>query len=458
MAFIRKIKKKSGTYYANVETYREDGKVKQRVLSYMGKDVEGQIVKKVQSDKIEIAEVRQYLDGYVLYELTKQLKLEESLGTDAPYFLLMVYSHILERVSISQMPDWLKLTDLPTILGVNGFSSKKFYNSLDKLQRLDFTIVEKELIKVWETQENIKETLIIDVTDTYFNGKHAEWKSRRGKDGKNDKLVQIALAVSAKNGFPVFHKLYEGNINNVKILQDMLSELKLGKYEGIIVDRGMYSKENVEELNKLQIHGVVGMRTHKNVEDEILSKIQRDEIFQKECQVKLISTKVYIKGFPYLGGRVIVIYNPTLEILKKEHDMDSKKKAKSTNYMGYSLLYHNTDLEDAAVVKKYFDRDIVEKSFRQMKGMLELRPIRVWLMSHIEAHIKLCYLSYCILSWFSYLLKPIDITASKALRELNKGYKVRLEDKSSNFSWNKTVTLTALQKKILDKVNVVYKT
>ena len=418
MSFIRKIKKKSGTYYANVESYREDGQVKQRVLSYMGKDVGGQIVKKVQSDKIEIVEVKQYLDGYVLYELTKQLKLEKILGAEAPYYFLMVYSHILERISISQIPEWLKLTDLPTILGVGEFSSKKFYDALDKLQRLDFSLVEKELLKVWEIQENIKETLIIDVTDTYFNGKHAEWKSRRGKDGKYDKLVQVALAVSAKNGFPVFHKIYEGNINNVKILQDMLSELKVGNYEGIIVDRGMYSKENIEELNKLKIRGIVGMRTHKSVEDQILSKIQRDEIFQKECQVKLISTKVYIKGFPYLGGRVIVIYNPTLEILKREHDMESKKKAKSTDYMGYSLLYHSTDLDDAEVVKKYFDRDIVEKSFRQMKGMLELRPVRVWLMNHVEAHIKLCYLAYSILCWFSYLLKPLEINSSTALREL----------------------------------------
>ena len=30
MAFVRKIKKKSGTYLAEVESYRENGKVKQR--------------------------------------------------------------------------------------------------------------------------------------------------------------------------------------------------------------------------------------------------------------------------------------------------------------------------------------------------------------------------------------------------------------------------------------------
>ena len=39
MAFIRKIKTKSGTYLAEVEGYRKDGKVKQRVIKYLGKEI-----------------------------------------------------------------------------------------------------------------------------------------------------------------------------------------------------------------------------------------------------------------------------------------------------------------------------------------------------------------------------------------------------------------------------------
>jgi phage gp37-like protein len=35
MAFIRKIKTKSGTYLAEVESYRDNGKVRQRVLRYV---------------------------------------------------------------------------------------------------------------------------------------------------------------------------------------------------------------------------------------------------------------------------------------------------------------------------------------------------------------------------------------------------------------------------------------
>jgi hypothetical protein len=41
MAFIRRIKKKSGIYLAKVESYRKEGKVKQRVIKYLGKEIDG---------------------------------------------------------------------------------------------------------------------------------------------------------------------------------------------------------------------------------------------------------------------------------------------------------------------------------------------------------------------------------------------------------------------------------
>lgn len=43
MAFIRKIKKGNAVYLAKVETYREEGKVKQRVLEYVGKEEGGKL-------------------------------------------------------------------------------------------------------------------------------------------------------------------------------------------------------------------------------------------------------------------------------------------------------------------------------------------------------------------------------------------------------------------------------
>jgi transposase len=92
-----------------------------------------------------------------------------------------------------------------------------------------------------------------------------------------------------------------------------------------------------------------------------------------------------------------------------------------------------------------------------LKGVLGLRPRRVWLKTHVEGHIKLCYLSYAILSLFGYKVKKLELSAPEALDKLKCGYKVWLKDSESNFEWSETVTLEKIQEEILDALGVMYK-
>jgi len=80
MAFIRRIKKGGATYLAKVESYREDGKVKQRVLEYVGKEENGVPVQKMDINKIDVENVKQYADVRVLHQLALELNLSYLLG------------------------------------------------------------------------------------------------------------------------------------------------------------------------------------------------------------------------------------------------------------------------------------------------------------------------------------------------------------------------------------------
>ena len=83
-----------------------------------------------------------------------------------------------------------------------------------------------------------------------------------------------------------------------------------------------------------------------------------------------------------------------MESLKKAHYYEHSLDESIVRYLGCSLIYRNTSLSIEDVIKKYFDKDSVERAFKQMKGVLDLRPVRVWLKSHIEDHVKICYLTY----------------------------------------------------------------
>jgi transposase len=125
-------------------------------------------------------------------------------------------------------------------------------------------------------------------------------------------------------------------------------------------------------------------------------------------------------------------------------------KAEEAKYMGYSLIYHTTELSEEEVVKAYYEKDIVEKAFKEMKNSINLQPIRKYLISHIKAHVKICYLAYVILSYMQYRLRAKGISATSALEKLQPVYKVELKSKKEGFQWSKIVTLTKEQKSILN--------
>lgn len=454
MTFVRKIKKQSGTYLAEVENYRENGKVKQRFIKYLGVDVGGIPQRAVKTSDISITEVKECLAFHAIHSISKQLGLPELLGEKSKYILLMIYSHLVEKLSISKMKKWLEKTELPSILGIEELGVNTLYNSLDYLEELDWNKINNSILNHWfsECKEAKDKAIIIDVTDTYFNGSGANWKKRKGKDGKYDKLIQIGLAVTGENGFPLKHNMYEGNISNSKIMSDFISDTKTLGMKTVVIDRGMTTIDRIDEFEKLSIQCIAGIKSNVKLEKDFIDKTSREEIFTKNFMVKLKETTVYAKSFDYKNGKLLVIFNPDIEVnqrnklLSKEKITD--KEISKMKYFGYSFIFHSTDYQTDEVVRKYFEKDIVEKSFHQIKGVLSLHPLRLQMIDRISAHVKICYLAFCILSLMKFKLKKLNISPVEALDELSSGYKVYLHDEKNNFKWSKVVTLNKNQEKI----------
>ena len=435
-----------------VESYRKDGKIKQRVIEYLGKEINGQPVKKVFANKIQVQSVKQSLDVLAIDKIAEELDIKE-LGN--PYVLSLIYSQLLENKSINKLESWMKYTEIPYLLGFDKVSVKNLYESLSEVDNEDFENVNDKMLSVFSKYEKISKATIIDVTDTYFAGSKINIKKRKGKDKRISKLTQIGLAVSFDNGFPIFHKQYHGNLSGINIFKDMSLELKNKGISSLIMDRGMLSKENIEMALELKFQIIAGLRKNSTLIKKFIKPIKRDEIYSAKCRVPLKKTTIFIKEFDYLKGKLIVIYNPELEYVKKE--LNFQKEIENNLDVGYSLIYHNTEYSPIEVVKRYYDKEMVERAFKQLKGVLSLRPIRVWLSNHVEGHIKICYLAYAILSLMNYKLKKLNISAVEALESLKYGYKVTLRDSTSNHEWSVHVPLEPKQKDILKKLGVMTK-
>lgn len=453
MSFIRKIKKKSGTYLAEVEGYREDGKVKQRVIRYLGKEIDGKAAKRVLTKDIVVKGVKRSLDVLCIDSIAKELGITSIKNK---YFLALVYSQLLEKRSIHKLEDWIRFTEIPEVLELKEVSTRELYESLTDINDEEFERIDSNMHDIFTKYDDAIDVAVIDVTDTYFEGDSEEIQRRKGKDGKVKKLLQVGLAVSFKKGFPLFHKRYQGNLSNIQIYKDMTLELKSRGMNSVIIDRGMMSHENLQMSLNLQLKIITGLKKTTTLASEFLSKISRDEIYSLKSMVKLKNTTVFISTFDYSGGKLIAVYNPSLEVIKKQLNFN-RGTDEVDPFIGYSLIYHNTEDLSSEIVKKYYDKEIVERAFKQIKGILNLRPIRVWLKDHVEAHIRICYLAYAILSLMNYKLRKLKISSIDALNSLKHGYKVNLRSDKDNFEWSLYVPLEPKQKKMLQALGVVYK-
>jgi len=450
MAFIRKIKKGDSIYLVKVESYREDGKVKQRVLEYVGKEENGIAIQKVDINKIDVANVKHYADVSVLHQLCLSLNLHYLLGKHHKSIIALLIAHLICKGSIFRVSKWIEQSTIKEVLGIDELTIEMLYNALDYLEECDFDKIEQAIFESWKIiAPSDNNSFVLDVTDTYYNGKNDDTSLRKGKDGKVSKLIQIGLAVSFEHGFPIFHKSYAGNISNIKILEDLTVVMAKRGINTIVMDRGFYSETNVTDLHKLKMKVIVGVKQSIGIKKDILSKIDRNKIYVAKNQVALKNTFVYTQEVPFLFGKLVVIYNPKYEALKRDKMLAYEASDREVKYVGYSLIFHNTELEEAAIVKKYFDKDIVERSFRTMKGDVHLHPIRLWMPKRVNAHIKICYLSMCLLSLIKFKCKKIGVSPIDVLNELESIYKVDLNHSKTKQKFTKVVTLSNNQKNIL---------
>src|SRR6516164_8066610 len=105
--------------------------------------------------------------------------------------------------------------------------------------------------------------VIYDVTNTYLYGRRCPLaKPGHDKEGVTGRpLIQIGLAVTQKEGLPLFHKVFDGNVHDSRTLRDLSTQF--GDYRlgtGLFIDdRGSLSKRNVKDIQDLHWDTLCGV-------------------------------------------------------------------------------------------------------------------------------------------------------------------------------------------------------
>lgn len=126
-------------------------------------------------------------------------------------------------------------------------------------------------------------------------------------------------------------------------------------------------------------------------------------------------------------------------------ELISEKLKKEEEFDGYSVVFTTASLSPEEIVRIYFDKDVVEKCFQNLKGIIRVRPIRHWLYNRVNSHVFVYYLSYLLLSLLKMKLRKLKISPVEALRELDTMYKVYMHDEQKGFKIARVVRLIKKQ-------------
>jgi transposase len=492
MSFIRKIKRNGKIYLAEVENVRINGKVVQRHLRYVGKEADGKEILSCSISEVEIESVKLSGPLMALHQIAKNIGLPEMLGEYAPEILSMVYAHCLDYQSLNQMKRWFSRTDLNLILELEALTEKRLVNALDSIESIDLLEKQREIFE--RTKKHLKlqtSGVVYDVTNTYFHGTKCKI-AKYGHDKENRKgykLVQIGLAVTQAEGIPIFHKTFPGNVHDARTFSDVSKDLgRFGIERGIaVMDRGITSTENTEFMSEKEWKLLCGMKLDESIRKKLGNKFSSEQLCNVKNRLRLNRTVFYCNQQAYyhgkIRGRLLTIFNRKKALQMEESRLDEIQAARirlekgqtikpemevffgkdgrllntrlddEKIYDGLSFIFTTSNLSISDAVKAYFDKDVVEKCFQSLKGVISLRPVRHWLFNRVEAHIFICYLSSVLLAILKMKVAKLDMSFQAALNELDGLYRIYLKDPKKGFRIDKLVALTTKQEKILRAID-----
>ncbi len=492
MSYIKKIKRNGKIYLAEVESKRINGKVVQKYKRYLGKEADGKTILSSSISHATIEKVKLYGPLLVLNHIAQEISLSEILGDYGDEILSLVYAHCLDYRSINRMKQWFERTDLNMILNIDGLTEDRLLKALDSIQNQNPEIVQREIFEHVQEKYKLDVTgLIYDVTNTYLFGKKCSLgklgKSKEGRRGKP--LIQVGLGVTQTEGVPVFHKVYDGNIHDSRTFQDAITYFEEYKIkDGIFVfDRGISSDELQSYLKKIKWKVLCGLPMNSRLKKIITQHIDKKDVCDIKNRVCLNETIFYVVQQDYfvgeVKGKLAICFNEKKKICLNESLRDEitnakmllaegktikpglerffsksgklliKKLNEEEEFNGYSFIFTTAKIQKEEMVRHYFDKDLIEKAFHAIKGIVRLRPIRHWLYDRVISHVFICYLSYLLLSLLKFRLKKIKMSPIKALRELDTLYKIYMKDSKKGFEATRIVALNKTQEKILKTID-----
>lgn len=382
--------------------------------------------------------------GQVLRELLSQRKFEFDVER-------AVFLSVLHRLFVSGSDRSCDKWHRDYVLqGVEGLSLHHLYRAMaflgeeldDQSDRTPFSprctkdLVEEALFDRRRDLFSGLDCVFFDTTSVYFEGEGGQTLGRPGhsKDHRPDCNQMIVGVILDHSGHPVCCEMWPGNTADVRSLIPVIARIRsrfeIGRF-CIVSDRGMISEQTMAWLEKEKILYILGarMRRVREINEDVLSRAgryrevypeggspkepsplkvkevtieqrryivclnerqARKDAADRQAILEALQEKIRSNPKSLVGNKG---YRKYLSINRDSVSIDRKKILEEERFDGKWVLKTNTGLSAQQVALKYKELWQVEQVFREMKSILETRPIYHQRDETIRGHVFCSFLA-----------------------------------------------------------------
>ncbi len=439
------------------ESFRQDGKVKNRTLANLSHWTPARIEalrRALRGDFDHLGDLSPTCGPvfgllYALKQIADELGLTSALGRSrlAKLSLFLVCARLAHQGSRLSAVRWAEDQAVAEALGLGVFDEDDLYAALDDLCARQESI-EQALYRHYLRDHGAPPTLLLyDVTSSYLEGEHNDLgQYGYGRDGKPGKLQIVIGLLADSEGEPLAVRVFSGNTGDPATVPEQIRIIKekFGVEELVFVgDRGMVKSKGKQALQEAGLHYISAL-TDPQIRRLLQTGTLQMNLFSEEiCEVEADGVRYVLRKNEAEAAREQHRLDDKLRRLTQqveERNQQVKTSQRCQPEAGRRRLQRWADrhkltalvtlrLEDRMLVMEqseqaidqalqlagcyvvvtdvapsrfntqtvhdsYMNLQNVERDFRRMKtGLLEIRPLFVRKESRTRGHVFCCLLA-----------------------------------------------------------------
>ena len=326
-----------------------------------------------------------------------------------------------------------------------------------------------------------------------------------GHNRDKDKLQQLNLAVlfGQKGRLPVYFERTPGNITDVSTLHNLLKTVKALEIKSLhyVMDKGFYSKKNVDELfaarDKFLVSVPINNKWVQHVIDDIYDKVHGPEGYKKlDNEILYVHSRLYSWGENKRRCYVHLYYNARAradavdkfneELLEYKRELESGKPIAANEeaydtfftlkttpkrgtkvsfnmeavnrhihrYAGFQTLLSNGIKDPVEALQIYRDKDVVEKCFDDLKNQIDMKRLRMHSSATVDGRLFVQFVALIYVSALRKEMRKSKLIERYTVRELLQEMDTLTKIKYSGKYGHILTEITKPQREILQGLNI----